>query len=151
MRLVIAAVALACAAAAAAAQAPRTKLPGTSESDPINAVQGLVTRLLGDAKYAGMITWQVIPADPTTGNDVFELDFAAGKPVIRGNSGVALASGFHWYLKYTLNASIAWGRNGTGNQVATAQAYSAFPAPTGGASRTVSSVKYRYAYNGACW
>lgn len=148
MRLGAAAVALACVAAAAVAQAPRVKAADVGDRDPIAAVQGLVTRLLGDAKYAGMITWQVIPADPETGNDVFELDFA-GKPVIRGNSGVSLASGFHWYLKYTLNASIAWGRNGAGNQVATALAYSAFPAPAGGASRTVSSVKWRYAYNGA--
>jgi alpha-N-acetylglucosaminidase len=86
-----------CVAAAAAA------------GDPIGSVTALVGRLLGPA-YTSSFAFSVIPADNATGHDVFELDYSAGKPVIRGNTGVALASGFHWYLKYTLNASISWVR-----------------------------------------
>lgn len=35
------------------------------------------------------------------GRDVFELESRGGKIVLRGNNGVALASAFNWYLKYT--------------------------------------------------
>jgi hypothetical protein len=34
---------------------------------------------------AFILEW--IPADPASGNDVFELDAQFGQPVIRGNSG----------------------------------------------------------------
>jgi len=86
--------------------------------------------------------------------------------VIRGNSGVALASGLHWYLKYscewrrlassgrhtdtsqpTGNASFSWGRDGSGNQVSSVPLPANLPAPSGGASRTVSSVLWKYANN----
>ena len=37
---------------------------------------------------------------------------------VRGSSGVALASGLYWYLKYYCNASVTWGENGTGDNLA---------------------------------
>jgi alpha-N-acetylglucosaminidase len=36
---------------------------------------------------------------------------------VRGSSGVALASGVYWYLKYYCNASVTWGENGTGDNL----------------------------------
>jgi hypothetical protein len=36
---------------------------------------------------------------------------------VRGSSGVALASGLYWYLKYYCNASVTWGENGTGDNL----------------------------------
>ncbi len=86
-----------------------------SQGDPIAAATGLITRLLGP-NYVSSFTLQVISVDPATGKDVFELDTAQSKVVIRGNNGVALASGLHWYLKYYVNCSITWGRDGSGNQ-----------------------------------
>jgi hypothetical protein len=37
---------------------------------------------------------------------------------IQGSSGVALASGLHWYLKYSCNCSVSWGVAGSGNNLA---------------------------------
>lgn len=34
-----------------------------------------------------------------------------------GNSGVSLAMGLNWYLKYYANCSVSWGWDGSGNQV----------------------------------
>jgi hypothetical protein len=60
-------------------------------------------------------------------------------------AGVAIASGLHWYLKYYCNASIAWGKGGSGNQLATVPSANNLPMPT--AQRNVSPVRVRYAYN----
>lgn len=40
--------------------------------------------------------------------DVFEIESVAGKTVLRGSSGVALASAFHWWLKYICQCQITW-------------------------------------------
>jgi alpha-N-acetylglucosaminidase len=112
--------------------------------DPVAAAQGLVTRLLG-APYLSGFAFVVIPADPATGHEVYELDYAGGQVVVRGNTGVAMASGLHWYLKYTCNASISWGRNGTGNQLATVPPPANLPLPL--PTRVVSPVAYRYFAN----
>lgn len=85
--------------------------------DPLSAVQGLIGRVLG-AQYIPSFELVVVPADPTTGADVFEVDSFAGLVVIRGNAGYAIAAGLNWWLKYTANCSVSWGRDGTGNQVA---------------------------------
>ena len=81
------------------------------------AAEALFARVLGHRAAAGFrLTLDVT----STGTDWFELrDMpqrpqppAVGAPPavgITGNSGVALASGLHWYLKYACNASIAYG------------------------------------------
>jgi alpha-N-acetylglucosaminidase len=112
--------------------------------DPVAAAQGLVTRLLG-APYLSGFSFVVIPADPATGHEAYELDYAGGQVVVRGNTGVAMASGLHWYLKYTCNASIGWGRGGTGNQVATVPPPSKLPRPL--PTRMVKPVRWVYAWN----
>jgi hypothetical protein len=61
------------------------------------------------------------------------------------HAGVAIASGLHWYLKYYCNASIAWGKGGSGNQLATVPSPQGLPMPA--AQRNVSPVRVRYAYN----
>jgi len=61
------------------------------------------------------------------------------------DAGVAIASGLHWYLKYYCNASIAWGKGGSGNQLATVPSANNLPMPA--AQRNVSPVRVRYAYN----
>lgn len=60
--------------------------------------------------------------------------------VLRGNSGVALASALNWYLKYDGYYSVGWGRNGTGNHLPASPVL--LPAPT--ARRIVSPAKYRH-------
>ena len=92
-------------------------LPPMPKGDPIPAIQGLVSRVLG-SNLVNQFTYEVIPADEK-GNDVFEIDadLKGNKPVLRGNNGVALSSAFNYYLKYFCNCSISWGRNGTGDQL----------------------------------
>ena len=85
--------------------------------DPVPAVQGLVSRILGPS-YVDKFTYEVLPSRQD-GLDVFSVDGDTldNKPVLRGNNGVALSSAFNYYLKYFCNCSISWGRNGTGDQL----------------------------------
>ncbi len=41
-------------------------------------------------------------------HDFFEISTKNGKPLVRGNSYVSLASGINWYLKYHLGVHLAW-------------------------------------------
>jgi len=83
MRASAAYVLLACAAAQLVGATPPVHV-----HDPVGSVQGLIGRLLG-ANYISSFELDVIAADPDTGNDVFELDAAEGKVVLRGNSGAS--------------------------------------------------------------
>ena len=87
------------------------------QADPIASVEGLISRVLGP-EYLTQFALQVIPADPTTKHDVFELEASGAVVMIRGNTGVSLASGLGWYLKYHANTSWSWGRANSGNQMA---------------------------------
>jgi alpha-N-acetylglucosaminidase len=42
---------------------------------------------------------------------------ANGSVLLKGNNGVSLASALHWYLKYTANSSITWGRMRSGEHL----------------------------------
>ena len=108
--------------------------------DPLEAIQGLVARVLGQ-EYVSQFVYEVIQPDPVTGNDAFEIDAeeTVGKPVLRGNNGVAFASALNFYLKYTCNCSVSWGRNGSGDQLNLPQPL-LLPKL---AQRMVSPVKYR--------
>ena len=90
--------------------------PPMPKGDPIPAVQGLISRILG-SKYVDEFLYEVIPDQ--NGFDAFEVDvdIQKNKPVLRGNNGVALASAFNYYLKYYCNCSISWGRDGSGDQL----------------------------------
>ena len=90
--------------------------PPMPKGDPIPAIQGLISRILGPS-YVDKFVYEAI--SDRDGYDVFEIDVDAQqrKPVLRGNNGVAFASAFNYYLKYFCNCSISWGRNGTGDQL----------------------------------
>ena len=109
--------------------------------DPVTAIEGLVSRILGE-KYVAEFVYEVIPPDSVSGHDIFEIDATTKKPVLRGNNGVALASALNFYLKYNCNCSISWGRDGTGDQLNLPQP---LPLPTS-VKRMVSPVKYRCSY-----
>ena len=111
----------------------------TPFGDPLPAIEGLVTRILGES-YVGKFEYQVIPDEE--GKDVFEVDTdqQAKKPVLRGNNGVSLASALNFYLKYSCNCAISWGRDRTGDQLNLPQ-----PLPLPAKQRVTSPVKYRCA------
>ena len=111
-------------------------------ADPVSAVSGLVTRILGPSELE-KFNFVVIPAD--TLGDVYELDYASAtnQVVIRGNNGVSLSTGLNNYLKYTLNVSISWGRNNSG--VLAIMPPTLPPPATPG--RTVFPMQWRYSFN----
>lgn len=111
--------------------------------DPVGAAEGLIGRLLG-AAYVGAFALEVIPS--ADGRDVFELAASGdGRPLLRGNSGVSLASALNFYLKYSVNASVSWGRGGSGNQLRSVPGPGSLPAPA--PLRVVSPNAVRYLYN----
>jgi alpha-N-acetylglucosaminidase len=55
---------------------------------------------------AGHVVFETIP--PANGFDVFELESANGKLVVRGNNAVSMASGVNWFLKYYCNSQISY-------------------------------------------
>ena len=68
---------------------------------PEAAARGVLERLLPDR--AGEFALGSIPRQ--AGRDVFELESAGGKIVVRGSSGVAICSGLNWHLKYYADCS----------------------------------------------
>ena len=118
-----------------------SSLPLSPLGDPVAAIKGVVSRILGDG-YVDKFEYEVIPL--ANGYDVLELDGNGGKPVLRGNNGVSLASALNAYLKYEVNCSISWGREGTGDQL---NLPDPLPTPTTKV-RFVSPVKYRYVFWG---
>ena len=110
-------------------------------ADPVSSATGLLTRLLGPSAVP-LFKLEAIPADPATGLDVFEADSSGAQVVLRGNTGVAIATALNNYLKYTLNASVSWGREGSGVLV---RLPPTLPLPP--PSRTVMPMKWRYSWN----
>jgi alpha-N-acetylglucosaminidase len=113
-----------------------------SPEDQIEAVKGLITRLIGES-YVDKFNLEMI--SPTSeGHDVFEIESSGNdQVVIRGNTGVALASGLNWYLKYYCFCHVSWGYNGTGDQL---NVPNPLP-PVANKVRMESPVKYRYYMN----
>ena len=110
-------------------------------ADPVTSATGLLSRLLGPDAVP-LFQLEAIPSDPTTGLDVFEMDAAGSRVVLRGNTGVAISTALNNYLKYTLNASVSWGREGSGVLVRLPPTLP-LPLPL----RTVMPMKWRYAWN----
>ena len=135
------------AAAALSSSSPRRAPHAAPVHDPVASTQGLITRILG-AGYVASFAVSVMPPDAATGNDVFSLAAGAtpGTVSLSGSSGVALASALGWYLKFSCNASWAWGVDNSGHQVASVPPPGALPAPVGDV-RLVSPARFRYSYN----
>jgi len=83
--------------------APRSARPGSppgadaaSLPAAARAARALIQRVL--PKRASAFSVEIIPAQD--GADVFEIESVGDTVVLRGNSGVAVASALNWYLKY---------------------------------------------------
>lgn len=107
----------------------------TDPSTQIEAVKGLIGRLLPSLSDFSL---HIIPAS-NAGLDVFEVETVDGQLVIRGNTGVALASGLNWWLKYKCNAQFTW-------QDSQLKLPSPLPEVTP-AYRQETPYEYRYYYN----
>ena len=72
--------------------------PAHAAHDPVAAVSGLITRILGAAALP-RFRLEAIAGD-ASGLDVFETDSDGERVVLRGNTGVSLATALNNYLKY---------------------------------------------------
>ncbi len=73
-----------------------------SANDTINALEGLVSRMLG-AKYVSKFAFIV---DRNSSEQYSEIYTEDGKTVIKGDCGVSIAAGLNHYLKYFCNVCI---------------------------------------------
>ncbi|MGD8321623.1 MAG: alpha-N-acetylglucosaminidase N-terminal domain-containing protein, partial [Gemmatimonadota bacterium] len=89
--------ALAPAAHAASAQSP------PSRADQIGAATALIGRVVPDAAAHFRVGW--LPIEE--GRDVFEVESVGSDVVLRGSSGVAIASALKWYLENVVGTNIA--------------------------------------------
>ena len=75
---------------------------------PAEAAHGLVRRLA--PQHVDRFVFEAISKD--NGRDVFELESRREKVIIRGSTGVAMAAGWNWYLKYYAHCHVSlWGNN----------------------------------------
>ena len=82
-----------------------------SDGDQITTVAELITRILADATGTQpTFELSLDSSSAAQGIEYFALSSTTdGTTVsITGTSGVALASGFHWWLKYYAKCSISW-------------------------------------------
>lgn len=106
----------------------------TADASPETAAADMANRLLGEDAQA--FSFEIIASE--NGKDVFEVEASDGRATIRGSSGVAMASGLNWYLKYHCNCHVSW----CGDQLALPD-----PLPDAPKFRHVSPYKYRYYFN----
>ena len=74
-------------------------------ADTIKALEGLVTRILGE-KYLSWFSFEVAKNTVNT-DDYYEISDKDGKIHIKGNTGVSIATGLNYYLKYYCNVNVS--------------------------------------------
>ncbi len=80
-------------------------LQGKNKKEQIRAVYELIERVTPG--YASQYQLEIIPP-ANNESDVYEIAGNGKKVILRGNTPVALATAFNWYLKYTCNAHVSW-------------------------------------------
>ncbi|MEJ2703280.1 MAG: alpha-N-acetylglucosaminidase TIM-barrel domain-containing protein, partial [Sedimentisphaerales bacterium] len=113
--------------------------PGREDAKASASASRLLERFLPG--YADRFTFEVTA--PVYGRDVFEIDSQNGKVVIRGDTGVAMATGVNWYLKYYCHCQVAW----NGGRISVPD-----PLPQVQPKvRRISWARYRYFLNYCCF
>jgi len=110
-----------------------------AEGEAVSGARGALQRLL--PRRAAEFAVETIPRDQ--GRDVFEIESTGGRVVLRGSSGVAIASALNWYLKHHCNASVSL----RGSQLD-------LPTPLPAVIekvRLVTPFTYRYCFNYCCF
>jgi len=103
--------------------------------DTVNEVYGIIARRIGK-QY---MPWFSLELGGNRQHDWFELRDAHGKIGISGNTGVSLAAGVHYYLKYYCNVCLSQ----VGDQIA----MPADVVPVNGTVYKETPAGIRYAYN----
>ncbi len=112
-------------------------VPAARSAQPFaESATALIARTV-PAPQAALFRCEVIPA--ADGKDVYEIESCGGKIVLRGNSGVALASAFYHYLKEFCHCHVSW----NGDQLSLPAVLPAVPQKI----RVVAPVEVKFAYN----
>ncbi len=76
----------------------------TQDVETVRAAEALLKRLLPD--HVDRFAFEVMA--PIKQQDVFQLESRGDTIVIRGNTGVSMATGLNWYLKYYCHCHVSW-------------------------------------------
>ena len=106
---------------------------------PQEAVAALLNRIGGEgaADRFGIVIDAALAQD---GKDVFVIAAQDGKPCIKGNSQLAVATGINWYLNHYAHINLTW------NNLTTDLSKVELPVPTA-EERHVCNTTYRYNFN----
>lgn len=104
------------------------------------AVTSLLNRIGGEGTADRFLTVLDASLATSTGQDVFVITSANGKPCIKGSTTLALTTGVNWYLNHVAHVNLAW------NHLTTDLTSIALPLPDKEEKHTC-SVPYRYYLN----
>ena len=106
---------------------------------PQEAVTALLNRIGGNGAADKFVT--VIDASlAENGKDVFVITAQDGKPCIKGNSQLSVATGINWYLNHYAHINLTW------NNLTTDLSQVTLPVP-GSEEKHVCNTTYRYDFN----
>ena len=107
---------------------------------PEQAITGLLNRIGGDGAADRFEI--VIDANlAENGKDVFIITSQNGKPCIKGNTQLSVATGINWYLNHHAHINLTW------NNLTTDLSQVELPVPTGEPEKHVCNTTYRYDFN----
>lgn len=104
------------------------------------AVTSLLNRIGGEGTADRFLTVLDASLATSSGQDVFVITSANGKPCIKGSTTLALTTGVNWYLNHVAHVNLAW------NHLTTDLTSIALPLPEKEEKHTC-SVPYRYYLN----
>ena len=106
---------------------------------PTEAITGLLNRIGGDGAASKFEV--VIDANlAENGKDVFVITSQNGKPCIKGNTQLSVATGINWYLNHYAHINLTW------NNLTTDLSQVTLPVP-GAEEKHVCNTTYRYNFN----
>ncbi len=109
------------------------------DDSPEEAIKGLLTRIGGDGA-ADLFEIVIDASLAENGKDVFVITSQNGKPCIKGNNQLSVATGINWYLNHYAHINLTW------NNLTTDLSQVTLPVPTS-EEKHVSSAAYRYDFN----
>ena len=115
-------------------------LTSAPEATPEAAIEGLLTRI-GGASAPGLFEIVIDETlDDANGKDVFVITAQNGKPCIKGNNQLSVATGINWYLNHYAHINLTW------NNLTTDLSLVTLPLP-GSEEVHECNTTYRYDFN----
>ena len=106
---------------------------------PKTAITGLLKRIGGNGA-ADKFEIVIDASLAENGKDVFVITAQNGKPCIKGNTQLSVATGINWYLNHHAHINLTW------NNLTTDLSKVTLPAPAG-EEKHVCNAAYRYDFN----